>query len=95
MDGLRFWKKRDTAPDFVMGRLVLTLDDIAAWFKANPTLLTDYQGKKQVTLQITTGREGGLVFAVDTYKKEEAAAGPGPKPAAVKSDLPFEDDPGF
>lgn len=87
LDGLRFWKKRDNAPEWVEGSLVITPDDINAWVKAHPELLTDYQGKKQIRLQITKGKEGGLVFAVDTWKPDSTT-----KPAAAKepdNDLPF------
>lgn len=86
LDGLRFWKKRDNAPDFVQGSLVLTLDDLNAWAKANPQYLSDYQGKQQIRLQITKGKEGGLVFAVDTWKPDGAAKVTNTLPG---TDLPF------
>lgn len=89
MDGLRFWKKRDTAPEFVLGTLVITPADLAAWVAANPQYLTEYEGKKQVKIQVTKGQEGKLVFAVDTWKPEPKAETAKPAKAEEDQSLPF------
>lgn len=69
-EGMRAFSKRDNAPDFVVGTLVITPNDLIEWLKKNQSLLTEYEGKKQLKLQILNGNKG-LYLQVDTWKKEE------------------------
>lgn len=86
-DGVRLFPKHDKAPDFVIGTLIITPNDLVTWLKANPQHLTDYEGKKQLKLQLTKSQGGKLVAAVDTWKPgEKAAATSTPAP---EEDLPF------
>jgi len=68
--GLRTFKKNDNAPEFVLGSLIITPADLAQWVAENPQYLTDYNGSKQLKLQILNG-DKGIYFTVDTYKKKE------------------------
>jgi hypothetical protein len=90
VDGLRTFPKRENAPSFVLGTLILTLDDLTAWWKANTQYLTDYQGKDQLKMQITQNDKGKINFTVDTWKKGDAKE---PKATATPEDdgssLPF------
>ena len=72
-EGLRFFNKKDTQPDFVVGALVVTMNDLFNFCKQNPDLITDYQGKKQLKLQILKSTKGNLYAKVDTWKPDAAA----------------------
>lgn len=87
-EGIRFFNKHEKAPDFVKGVIVITPNDLFTFCKENPQLMTEYDGKKQIRIQLLESKAGKLYGAVDTYKKEEAKAAP----AATKQpedDLPF------
>ena len=66
-EGVRFFDKHQNAPDFVLASLILTLDDLYAFAKNNPQFLVDYQGKKQLKLQVLRSKEGKIYSVVDTY----------------------------
>lgn len=69
LKGLRSFPKRQGAPDFVIGDLVITLDDLKAFLNdpANAKYITEYQGKKQIKINMTWGQEANVVFSVNTY----------------------------
>jgi hypothetical protein len=69
--GIKTFSKRENAPDFVKGSIVISIDDFNAWVIDNKALLTEYNGKKQLRLQILDGNKG-LYLTVDTYKKEDS-----------------------
>lgn len=96
--GIRFFNKHDNAPDFVVGSLVISLNALVKFAKENPELLSDYNGDKQIRLQVLTAQSGALYSVVDTYKKGDPK--PQAKPTAAKpttaaqvtepmDDLPF------
>lgn len=68
--GVRFFKPRQGAPDFVKGSMVITLDDLQAWLIDNPSLQSEYNGKKQLKLDVLDGRDG-LYVTVNTYRAGE------------------------
>ena len=65
--GIRFFDKHQNAPDFVLASLVITPSELFDFLKNNPTLMADYQGKKQLKLQILRSKEGKIYSVVDTY----------------------------
>lgn len=69
-DGVAVFNPHEKAPEFVVGTLVITLNDLISWAKLNEGLLTEYKGKKQLKLQIKKGTKG-LYTTVDTYKPKE------------------------
>jgi hypothetical protein len=69
--GMRVFPKNEKAPAFVLGTLVITPADFAQWVAENQQYLTDYNGSKQLKLQILNG-DKGIYFTVDTYKKTES-----------------------
>ena len=87
-EGIRFFPKNDKAPDFVLGTMIITPNDLYEWLKANPHLLSEYQGKKQVKLQLLNSKAGKIYAAVDTWKPNDGGQA---APAATEpaSDLPF------
>ena len=50
--GFRSFKKSDKAPDFVLGSLVISLDEFKEFINANQDLLTEYEGKKQIRVSV-------------------------------------------
>lgn len=68
--GIRFFPKHENAPDFVLGTMIMSKDDLIEWLNGSEASqhFTDYQGQKQIKFQITKGRSGALVMSVDTYK---------------------------
>lgn len=94
--GIRFFDKHANAPDFVIASLVITPNELFQFLKDNPTLLTEYNGAKQIRLQVLRSQQGTIYSTVDTYKKgepkqQQAKAKQQPeviKPK-VEDDLPF------
>ncbi len=82
VEGVRLFNKHEKAPDFVIGSMVISLNDFVKFCKENPDLLSEYNGVKQLKLQIQKSKQGNLIAVVDTYKKETAKQG-------SKDDLPF------
>jgi hypothetical protein len=92
--GIRLFNKHQNAPEFVIGTMVITPNDLVAWLKEQPELMTEYNGAKQIRLQILKSKDGNLYCSVDTYKKDAtAAAGTTMAQAATElpgtGDLPF------
>jgi len=87
-EGLRFFNKKDNQPDFVIGSLVITMNDLFAFCKAHPELVTEYQDKKQLKLQILKSSKGNLYAKVDIWKPAEAA----PQTSGPAVDLPDTND---
>jgi hypothetical protein len=92
-EGVRVFDKHPAQPDFVVGTVVISLNDLVAFCKAKPELLTEYQGAKQLKLQLLRSKEGKLYSCVDTYKPGEAKpATPAAKAVPVKAAAPDPND---
>lgn len=87
-NGIRVFSPRAGAPDFVRGSILITPNELFKWLKENESLLTEYNGEKQISLDLLDGNKG-LYVAVNTYKKEDKPK-PQSKPAAKNSIM--EDD---
>lgn len=74
-EGIRMFAPHQNAPDFVKGSVVITLNDLVEFGKKNPNYLTEYQGKKQLKLQLLESRDGKPYLAVDTYKPGQNTGG--------------------
>jgi len=83
--GLRFFNKKESQPDFVIGAMVVTMNDLFAFCKEHPELITEYNGAKQLKLQILKSKNGNLYAKVDTWKPADQASGPLP---GVEDKLP-------
>lgn len=70
-EGVRTFKKHEKAPEFVLGTVIITPNELFKWLKENPQYLTDYKGEKQIKLQCLKKKDGGITFTVDTYKPKE------------------------
>jgi len=82
--GLITFPPREGAPDFVKGKMIITLNDFVEWAKTQSEYYKDYNGQKQLAFDIKVG-DKGIYFQLDTYK------GVATKTAEVKeeNDLPF------
>ena len=86
--GIRTFAKHNSAPDFVLGELVITPNELFAWLKGEGAqYLTEYKDVKQLKLQVTKSRDGGLMLAVNTYKPQ--AQSQAPQAQAESDGLPF------
>lgn len=74
-EGIRMFPKNEKQPDFVKGAMVITLNKLVEFCKSRPELLTDYNGEKQLKLQLLESRDGKPYLAVDTYKPGQNAGG--------------------
>lgn len=79
-EGVRVFKPRQGAPNFVKGSVVISPNALVAWLKKNPDFLKEYKGEKQLNLDLLEGKDGGLYLSVNTYQKQGAN---------VNDDLPF------
>ena len=69
--GIRTFKRNEKAPEFILGTLVITVDEFVNWCNGNKQYLTDYNGVRQLKLQVLKGKEDQLTIQVDTYKPKQ------------------------
>lgn len=91
--GFRTFPKRDGAPDFVLGQLVINLREFSDWVagKDIQAHYTEYDGKKQLRCDILEG-DKGIYFTVNTFKPEEKKE---EKPSESKRPEPEDDGSGL
>ncbi len=68
-EGIRVFSPRQGSPDFLRGSILITPNVLFKWLKENENLLTEYEGQKQINLDLLDGNKG-LYVAVNTYKKD-------------------------
>ena len=71
--GIRTFERREFAPEFVLGSMIINPNELFAWIKENPDFISEYTSKegvksKQLKLNILRSKSGGINFTVDTYK---------------------------
>ena len=86
--GIRVFKPREGAPDWVLGQVVVTPVELVEWVQANLQYTSEYNGSKQIKLDLLKGKDGPYI-AVNTYKAT------GGSTAAPKEDVPYSEDLGF
>jgi hypothetical protein len=79
-EGVRIFNPRVGSPNYVKGSIVITPNALVAWLKKNPELLKEYNGEKQISLDIMESKEGKTYLSVNTYQGQTSN---------VKDDLPF------
>ncbi len=96
LDGVRLFRKKDTAPDFVLASGVITPNKLYEFCKANPELMSEYNGEKQIRIQVLKSKDGNPYIAVDSWKPEsklpDAVQTPSnyvPPTEAEQEQLPF------
>lgn len=93
--GIRTFPKHEKAPDFILGSVIISLNEFFKWVKENPELQTEYDGNKQLKLTCMNKKGGGITFSVDTFKpekKQEQKPSATPHTDAINNetdDLPF------
>lgn len=88
-DGFSF-KRSENAPDFVVGRLSLKVDEAIAFMKEN-------EKKGWINLNIKTARSGNHYIELDTFEPKNAGGNTEQKsqkeqPKKVSKPAPVEDD---
>ncbi len=74
--GFRTFERRESAPEFVLGTLIINPNEFFAFVKENPEFISEYTSKdgvlsKQLKLNILKSKDGRINFTVDTYKKQD------------------------
>jgi hypothetical protein len=79
------FKRRENAPDFVIGRMSLKADDAIAFIK-------EHAKNGWLNLEIKAARSGNYYVELDMYDGKTSAAAPKSAPSPVPSvddDMPF------
>jgi hypothetical protein len=79
-DGFSF-KRNENAPDFVVGRLSMKVDEAIAFMK-------EHEKRGWINLNVKTARSGNHYIELDTYEPKgsaEAESAPAPKAKAKKT----------
>ncbi len=87
-EGLRFFNPRETAPEFVKGEVIVNLKEFFDFVSTQKEHYTEYQGNKQLKLNMLSGKNG-MYFTVDTFKPSASAAAPQKVEVTSAADLPF------
>ena len=95
--GIRTFAKSAKQPDFVLGEMVMSIEEFKDWLiQEADVYFTKYQGKDQLRFQIIRGRDGKPPYlTVNTFKpKAETEQDPLPafnpvNDAGNSDDLPF------
>jgi hypothetical protein len=66
--GVRFFPKREQAPAFVKGKMIISIDEFISFTNENPQYLKEYKGVKQLELDILEN-EKGIYAVVNTWQK--------------------------
>lgn len=69
-EGFRSFDRKDGQPDFILGEILITPEDLLNWAKKNPELTSDYKGKTQVKFQIKKSKEGKVYVELNTWKPD-------------------------
>jgi hypothetical protein len=90
--GMRVFPPHDSAPDFVKGTLLITVNDLVLFAKEYAQYMRDYKGAKQLPCQILSNDNGDLSITLDTWQKDNAGSEPQGAPPSGGGDdepLPF------
>lgn len=70
--GIITFNPKDTQPQFVLGTIVISIDQLNDYFKNEGSeYVTEYKGAKQIKLQLTSLKDKrGISLSVDTFKYE-------------------------
>jgi len=70
LKGIRLFKKKDTQPEFVLATGVISLKELWDFVKENPQLQTEYNGMKQIKIQVLKSQGETPYITVDTFKPQ-------------------------
>lgn len=89
VDGVRLWERKDNQPDFVLGSLCITPEDLIAWMSENKDSTSDYKGKRQVKFQLKKSKQGKIFLELDTWKPSAGTARAEKSVVNTDDDMPF------
>jgi hypothetical protein len=94
LKGIRLFQPKPSQPEFVLASGVITLNELVTFAKENPQLLSEYNGEKQLRIQLLKSKDGKPYMTVDTWKPSDTTAPAFAAPTTVAtqeelSDLPF------
>jgi hypothetical protein len=73
-EGIRFFDPNANAPEFVLGTVVISLNEFFNFCKTHKELTTLYKDQAQIKLQILRSQAGKMYSVVDTFKPATVAA---------------------
>jgi hypothetical protein len=82
--GCDFFEPNPNAPDFVVGDIRLTLEDVAKLFAENSAHVKEYNGKKQLRIRVLRSKQGKVYTSVNTYNGQANSTAAAP-PAGVST----------
>ena len=68
--GIFYNTPHENAPDFIKANITITIRDLNEFVNGHPKLLSEYQGKKQLKLDLKESKGGKLYLDINTYKPE-------------------------
>lgn len=90
IQGITIFKPHQNAPDFVKGQGFITPKVLLDFVKENPNILTkEYDGNKQIPVQITQNDDGGLSIKFNDYTPAQEVK---TKSIPVKAEQDMADD---
>ncbi len=92
LKGIRLFEKKATQPDFVLATGVITPNDLVQFLKENPGYMSEYNGQKQVGIQVLKSKDGKPYISVDTWQPTQGAAAPAAASNYTAPALPEKDD---
>jgi len=66
-DGLRTFARNANAPTWILGQLVIDLNEFVSWANSHPEYQSEYKGKKQLRMDISTCKDGRPSLYVNTF----------------------------
>lgn len=71
--GIVTFNPRDTAPNFVLGEMAISIDQLLEWCNGDGAeYLTTYKGERQLKLSVTAPKEGrGIIVSVNTWRPNQ------------------------
>ena len=86
LKGIRLFQPKPNQPEFVLASGIITLNELVTFAKENPQLLSEYNGEKQLRIQLLKSKDGKPYMVVDTWKPE-GTFGPANAPTAFAAPM--------
>jgi hypothetical protein len=77
--GLRFFAPHPSAPDFVIGSVIISIKELVRFCNDNPELMSEYNGEPQLKLKQNRSQKGDIYFIVDDFKPAPRTAPQAPQ----------------
>lgn len=77
VNSIRCFKKHDNAPNFVLGEMVINVEEFIAYLQGEgKQYFKDYKGTPQLRLQVLQSDKSGINLRVDNYQSQGSQSAP-------------------